>query len=96
MYFVLFSCFIYQQFEKFVKENDAKRERANAKITLEKKLFSEKVKQIKTMTEEIVTLGDTSVELHSLLSKNIVYKAFLTNVIEGGYGYGESIDLRYK
>ena len=72
-----------------MKENDAKRERANAKITLERKLLNEKVKQIKSMTDEIVTLGETSSELHTLVSKNIGYKSFMTSVIDAGNGYGK-------
>lgn len=47
------------KFEKFVQENDAKMKRAEAKVIAEKKMFIEKVKQIKVMTDQIAELSET-------------------------------------
>ena len=44
------------RFEKFIQENDAKRQRAESKTKQERKLYDDKVKEIKALTEKIKNL----------------------------------------
>jgi hypothetical protein len=57
------------KFEKFVKENDAKKQRAEVKASVEKKLSQEKTKQIKSMSDDLSNQRKSLKELQSLVSK---------------------------
>jgi len=44
------------KFEKFIQENDAKRQRAEAKAKLERKLYDEKAKELNALVQRISKL----------------------------------------
>ena len=44
------------KFEKFIQENDAKRQRAEMKIKQEKQLFNDKVKELQVLADKIQKL----------------------------------------
>lgn len=54
------------KFEKFIQENDAKRQRAEIKAKQERKVFDDKVKEIAGLEIEIKRL---QIELHTLTSE---------------------------
>ena len=57
------------KFEKFIQENDAKRQRADAKSKQEKKQFDDKIKEIAILTEKLQKLDFEQKELYDELSK---------------------------
>lgn len=78
------------RFEKFIQENDAKRQRAEAKAKQERKLYEDKLKEIAALTEKIRSLEVEQKELGQLLVTNGCYKVYLERIVEEGeYGYGE-------
>lgn len=70
------------KFEKFIKENDAKRTRAESKIKLEHKLYIEKVEETNKLLADINKLENESKTLLNKLKKLYNYKKFLDSVIE--------------
>ncbi len=57
------------KFEKFIQENDAKRQRAEAKARQEKKLFEDKIREINFLTDRIQKLEIEQNELNTDLGK---------------------------
>jgi len=82
------------RFEKFIQENDAKRQRAESKAKAERKMFEEKLKEIGTLTERIKNLEEEQKELTDLLVKNGRYKVYLERIVEEGeFGYEEISEI---
>ncbi len=54
------------KFEKFIQENDAKRQRAETKARQEKKLFEDKIKELNSLADRIQKL---EIEQHELSSE---------------------------
>jgi HD superfamily phosphohydrolase len=78
------------RFEKFIQENDAKRQRAESKAKQERKQYEDKLKEINALTAKMKSLEEEQQELLNLLVKNGRYKVFLERIVEEGeLGYGE-------
>lgn len=58
------------KFEKFIQENDAKRQRADMKAKLEHKMFDQKVQELGALADKIVELENNQKELEQQLSNN--------------------------
>jgi TPP-dependent indolepyruvate ferredoxin oxidoreductase alpha subunit len=77
------------RFEKFIQENDAKRQRAEAKAKQERKLYEDKLKEIAALTDKIKSLEAEQSQLTNLLITNGCYKVYLERIVEEGeFGYG--------
>jgi hypothetical protein len=87
------------KFEKFIQENDSKRNRADLKAKQEQKLCQQNQAHLVTMQEQLVEMEvEQNVLLDKLVSYNC-YKAYLERVIEADdQGYEEVFDLlnRYE
>lgn len=59
------------KFEKFIQENDAKRQRAEAKAKQERKLYEEKCKEMQLLMDKIVELERSQKELENQLGESI-------------------------
>ena len=59
------------KFEKFIQENDAKRQRAEAKAKQERKLYEEKCKEMQILMDKIVELERSQKELENQLGKSL-------------------------
>ncbi|KAJ3192556.1 hypothetical protein HK101_006323 [Irineochytrium annulatum] len=77
------------KFEKFLKENDAKRQRANLKAQTEKKLREQKVTERRKQEQELGalshTLGDEQVKSENILKlikKYQIYERYLQSVVD--------------
>jgi hypothetical protein len=57
------------KFEKFIQENDAKRQRAEAKIKQERQLYNDKVKELQLLADKILKLEAEQNTLISELGK---------------------------
>ena len=57
------------KFEKFIQENDAKRQRAEIKARQEKKLFEDKIRVLNSFAEKIQKLEVEQNDLNSELSE---------------------------
>ena len=80
------------RFEKFIQENDAKRQRAESKAKQERKIYEDKLREIHALTDKIKNLELEQKQLTSLLVKNGCYKVYLERIVEEGeLGYGELI-----
>ena len=87
------------KFEKFIQENDAKRQRAELKAKQEKKIFEEKCKELGQLADNLEELQSQQKELESDLVTKSCYKYYLEHVIEeADHGYEEMSDIlnRYK
>jgi hypothetical protein len=77
-------------FEKFIQENDAKRQRAEVRARQEQKLFHEKVREIEQLEKTIARLNAEKSHLSSDLQKKKKYKDFLDRIVDDDeYGYDE-------
>lgn len=87
------------KFEKFIQENDSKRNRADVKARQEQKLFQQNQTQLLSLQEKLEEMEmEQKVLLNKLVSNNC-YKAYLERVIEADdQGYEEVFDLlnRYE
>lgn len=80
--------------EKFIHENDAKRQRAEAKYKTEKKMQEEKSKEIATLQSRIRELEVEQGHLSVELTRKSCYRTFLERIIEeGDYGYEEIVEI---
>lgn len=66
------------RFEKFIQENDAKRQRAESKAKQERKIYEDKLKEIHALTDKIKNLELEQNQLMNLLGKNWMDWADLT------------------
>jgi chromosome segregation ATPase len=77
------------KFEKFIQENDAKRQRAETKSRQERKSYEEKVREIVQLNDKIARLEIEQRRLANDLEKQNEYKIFLEKIVEeseNGYG----------
>jgi len=82
------------KFEKFIQENDAKRQRAEAKAKLERKLFDEKARELNNLVQKIAKLEQEVKQLNDELGKKSCYKLYLERIVEEGeYGYEEISEI---
>ena len=70
------------KFEKFIQENDAKRLRAETKAKGERKLYNEKVDEIKQLTNKLEMLEKEQFALLSELNNRRCFRDFLEKVVE--------------
>ena len=64
------------RFEKFIQENDAKRQRAEGKAKQERKLYEDKLKEINALTDKIRSLELEQSQLTNLLGIAFFYITF--------------------
>jgi Flp pilus assembly protein TadB len=69
------------KYEKFIQENDAKRQRAEMKSKSEEKLYKEKTKEITILEERIQKLQLEQNELHNDLSKSNKIKTAILKLL---------------
>lgn len=79
------------KFEKFIQENDAKRQRAELKIKSERSTFEEKVKEIANLGEKIGVLEVEQKDLYKELVAKRCYKSYLESVVEDSSGDYEEV-----
>ncbi len=80
--------------EKFIHENDAKRQRAEAKFKTERKMQEEKDKEIAMLQEKIQALEKEQKFLSVDLMQKSCFKTFLEGIIEDGdHGYEEITEI---
>lgn len=80
--------------EKFIHENDAKRQRAEAKFKIEKKMQEEKSKEIAMLLQKIKELEVEQSELSVNLGRKSCYKTYLERIVEeGDHGYEEVSEI---
>eukprot|EP01041_Mallomonas_annulata_P010582 gene10582-22081_t len=87
------------KFEKFIQENDAKRQRAEIKAKQERKLYEQKCQELGALALKIEELEADQRNLDEELEQRSCYRQYLEKVIEvGDHGYEEISDLlnRYK
>lgn len=87
------------KFEKFIQENDAKRQRAESKAKQEKKLYEQKCQEMNSLGERIDELIASQKDLELQLQKKSRYREYLELFLEAGDGsYEEVSDVlnRYK
>eukprot|EP01036_Dinobryon_divergens_P033709 gene33709-43566_t len=82
------------KFEKFIQENDAKRQRAEAKAKQEKQLYNDKLKELEILNEKIRKLEAEQNSLINELVRKNGYKTYLERIVEEGeYGYEEISEI---
>ncbi|KND05092.1 uncharacterized protein SPPG_00766 [Spizellomyces punctatus DAOM BR117] len=70
------------KFEKFLKENDAKRQRANAKAQAERKLREQKEQELYTLTQTLHTEQTKHNHTLHLIQKYQIYETYLQSVVD--------------
>eukprot|EP01031_Cornospumella_fuschlensis_P031281 gene31281-37807_t len=70
------------KFERFIHENDAKRQRAELKAKQERKIYEEKLREIQQLQERIAQLEVEQKSLSEELVKKSCYKAYLERIVE--------------
>ncbi|KAJ3415382.1 hypothetical protein HDV05_005119 [Chytridiales sp. JEL 0842] len=70
------------KFEKFLKENDAKRQRANLKALTEKKLREQKEQELQTLQHTLAEEQVKSDHILKLIKKYQVFEAYLQSVVD--------------
>ncbi|KAJ3387123.1 hypothetical protein HDU84_001032 [Entophlyctis sp. JEL0112] len=70
------------KFEKFLKENDAKRQRANLKAMSEKKLKEQKEAEYQQLLQLQAQLQEKTAKIQRLIKKYQIYEAYLQSVID--------------
>lgn len=82
------------KFEKFIQENDLKRNRAELKAKQERKQFEQKCAELNSLADKVVELENDQKTLQEQLVVNSCYKIYLERVIEADdQGYEEVNDL---
>lgn len=77
------------KFEKFIQENDAKRQRAESKAKHERKQYEEKCREIILLTNKMQELERSCQTMQRELLKQKRYEEYLERIIEqGDFGYG--------
>ncbi|KAI9203218.1 uncharacterized protein BJ171DRAFT_511159 [Polychytrium aggregatum] len=70
------------KFEKFLKENDAKRQRANLKAQTEKKLKEQKEQELSALQRQLQEEQIKAKKILSMLKKYKVYEQYLQSVVD--------------
>jgi len=82
------------KFEKFIQENDAKRDRAEEKARRERKMFEDKCKELQQLMDRIEELEKDQRRLLDELAKKNCYRAYLERIVEEtDQGYEEIADV---
>jgi hypothetical protein len=82
------------KFEKFIQENDSKRQRAELKAKHERKIYEDKCKELALLQLKYQELLDSQKVFHNELNKKIRYREFLERLVEeGDEGYEEIGDI---
>jgi hypothetical protein len=77
------------KFDKFLKENDAKRARAIKKATDEKELCKVKDKEIQKLEEQQVKLMTQRSKLQDKLSRHEIFAVFMQKVLDSSEEFSE-------
>jgi len=77
------------KFDKFLKENDAKRARAIKKAADERELCKVKDKEIKKLEEQQVKLMNTRSKLREKLDKHEIFSQFMQKVLDSSEEFSE-------
>ncbi|KAI8907472.1 hypothetical protein DFJ77DRAFT_180125 [Powellomyces hirtus] len=70
------------KFEKFLKENDAKRQRANLKAQTEKKLREQKEQELSTLQRQLHQEQLKYANIQHLIKKYQIYEQYLQSVVD--------------
>ena len=83
------------KFEKFIQENDAKRQRAEAKVKQERKLYDQKCQEMNQLLSNIEALEEGQKGIMEELEKHNMYNAYLQDFVEknSGKGFEEITDI---
>ena len=77
------------KFDRFLKENDARRRRALKKAEEERELTTQKAKDIKGLREEIEHLKQRQSRQIEAIRKNILFQKYLSQVIDKSPEFSE-------
>ena len=77
------------KFDRFLKENDARRRRALKKAEEERELTTQKAKDIKALREEIEHLKQRQSRQIEAIRKNILFQKYLSQVIDKSPEFSE-------
>ena len=75
------------KFEKFIQENDAKRQRAEAKIKQERKIYDQKCQEMNTILSNIKSLEEAQKGITEELDKHNMYTAYLQGTNANTHSY---------
>lgn len=83
------------KFEKFIQENDAKRQRAEAKIKQERKIYDQKCQEMNTILSNIKSLEEVQKGITEELDKHNMYTAYLQDFADknNDKGFEEITDI---
>jgi len=81
------------KFERFIQENDAKRQRAETKARQERKLYEDKCREISNVMLEIDSLEKQQRELLEELARRSCHREYLELVVEESDEYEEVSDI---
>uniref|UniRef100_A0A8C4QE63 DUF4200 domain-containing protein n=1 Tax=Eptatretus burgeri TaxID=7764 RepID=A0A8C4QE63_EPTBU len=70
----------FRKFDKFIKQNESKRNRAIKRASVEREARIQKEKELGRLCDKVSSLEDQQVRLQRKLSKLSVYKDFLSDV----------------
>ncbi len=81
------------KFDRFLKENDARRRRALKKADDERELTTTKVKEIKTVRDELESLKHRRQRQTEAIHKNEIFQKYLSNVIAKSPEFSEVSEI---
>lgn len=81
------------KFDKFLKENDSKRARADKKAFDERSLKEQKIREIYRLKEELETVQRAKNKQRVVLDKHVVYQQYMDSVLEITEEFGEIREL---
>mmetsp|Transcript_16541 Transcript_16541/g.24879 ORF Transcript_16541/g.24879 Transcript_16541/m.24879 type:complete len:387 (+) Transcript_16541:124-1284(+) len=82
------------KFEKFIQENDAKRQRAEAKAKQERKTYEQKCQEMNTLLSKIEDMENAQKDLEKQLQKKACYRIYLEQFLDAGdVSYEEVSDI---
>ena len=81
------------KFEKYIQENDAKRQRADMKAKQEHKMYEEKCRELDSIHRQIEQLKEDETVLEAELEEKNKFTFYLETVLESTDGFEEVPDL---
>jgi chromosome segregation ATPase len=81
------------KFEKYIQENDAKRQRADMKAKQEHKMYEEKCRELENIHRQIAQLKEDELVLEKELDNKSRFTFYLETVLESTDGFEEVSDL---
>ena len=81
------------KFEKYIQENDAKRQRADMKAKQEHKMYEEKCRELDSIHRQIEQLKEDETVLEAELEEKNKFTFYLETVLESTDGFEEVSDL---